>query len=330
MPFTHLHLHTQYSLLDGAILIPELVAHLKSTGMEACAITDHGWMAGIIDFYKVCKKESIKPLIGVEAYITNDADNLPNEVKSRDNMHMILIAKDNEGLRLLINLVSNAALHNFYYKPRIFKQHLSQLSGHVVATSACLGGVIASQLSFAEDEHYGKAILCTDTNEKVQTDLEFYLTTFGEDFFLELQVWADPTNYQQTYNQYLLGLAKEKGVPLVLTSDCHYLKKEDDKLHQLLMAMQLKMTVEEYLEHPEMTYGADMFVADPEEMKARALSLNCLEAYKNTQLITSKCNVDIELGKYQVPVFKVEVANDYAEFLTWKTRRDLPSNNNSI
>ena len=126
--FCHLHVHTQYSLLDGAILIPQLVDHLKENNMTACAITDHGWMAGVIEFYKKLTAAGIKPLIGVEAYVTYDEDNLENENKQRDNMHMVLIAKDNIGYSRLLELVSRASMHNFYYKPRIYLGHLNYLS----------------------------------------------------------------------------------------------------------------------------------------------------------------------------------------------------------
>lgn len=317
MSFTHLHLHTQYSLLDGAIIIPDLVSHLGNSGMEACAITDHGWMAGIIEFYKACKKSHIKPLIGIEAYITNDLDNQPNELKSRDNLHMVLIAKDNEGLRRLLRVSSHAALNNFYYKPRINITHLEEFSGHVVATSACLGGIIAQRLTFHLDS-YGKAIVCTDDQKRVDTELVFYQKVFGEDFFLEVQVVNDPTNYQQVYNKYLLEKAKEHGIPLVITSDCHYLHKDDFELHELLMAMQFKSTLDEYREKPETAYGPDFYVATPEEMKKRAASIGADEAIDNVQDITEKCNVEIELGKYQVPTFQVQLTEDYQDFLEWK------------
>jgi len=317
MNFTHLHLHTQYSLLDGAILIPELIEHCKETGMTACAITDHGWMAGVVDFYKQCIKAEIKPILGVEAYITEDPDGLENEDKNRDNMHMVLLAKDNAGYRLLLDAVSNAALNNFYYKPRICKENLRKLTGHVVATSACLGGVLAKKSAFIIDQ-YGCAQLCHDEMGFVAANAHFYRDIFGPDFYLELQAYDDDTNHQQTYNQFLLQFGRANNFPFVITADCHYLRREDSKLHELLMAMQMKMTLEKYKELENMQYGPYFYVAPPEEMKERAESLECTSAYTNTQKIAQSCNVDIQLGKYQEPVFKIEETDDYKEFLKWK------------
>jgi len=320
MTFTHTHIHTQYSLLDGAILIPELVDYCKETGMTACAITDHGWMAGVIEFYKTCKKKEIKPLIGVEAYVTDDRDNLYNEDKTRDNMHMILIAKDNIGYSRLLETVSDAALNNFYYKPRIYREHLRQLGGHVVATTACLGGIFAKRLTWETDQD-NKAIVCSDPEGIIEREVEFYLDIFKDDFYLELQVWNDKKQYQPVYNQWLLNFGREKKLPFIITADCHYLKKEDADLHELLMAMQLGKTLEEYREDPDMLYGPHFYVALPEEMLERAKSLDCEEAYYNTNEIAEKCNVEIELGKYQEPEFCIKKAPDCEEFLKWKKQK---------
>lgn len=317
MTFTHLHLHTQYSLLDGAILLPELMDHLKAHNMTACAITDHGWMAGVVDFYKTCTGAGIKPIIGVEAYVTDDKDDLYNEDKNRDNMHMVLLAKDNEGYKRLLQAVSHASLHNFYYKPRIYREHLRNLKGHVIATTACLGGIIAKRLHFEPDQ-YGRAITCMDESGTAAREVNFYRSIFGDDFYLELQVWDNEDRYQPVYNQFLLQFGKEHNLPFVLTADAHYLKQGDEKLHELLMAMQMKMTLEEYQEHSDMLYGPHFYVAGPDEMMARAQSLNCIEAYNNTQRIAEQCNVEIKLGKYQEPEFKIEEAEDYQDFLVWK------------
>lgn len=317
MSFTHLHLHTQYSLLDGAILIPELLEHCKATGMTACAITDHGWMAGVVDFYKKCTEAGIKPILGVEAYITEDPDGMENEEKTRDNMHMVLLAKDNLGYSLLLDTVSNAALNNFYYKPRIYKEQLKKLEGHVIATTACMGGVLAKKCAFITDT-YGRAQLCHDEMGFIASDAQFYRNIFGEDFYLELQVYNDENNFQQMYNQFLLQFGRANDYPFVLTADAHYLERADAELHELLMAMQMKMTVEEYRELENMQYGPHFYVAPPEEMKERADSIDCASAYINTQKIAEVCNVDIQLGEYQEPIFHIEETDDYQEFLKWK------------
>jgi DNA polymerase-3 subunit alpha len=317
--FTHLHLHTQYSLLDGAILIPDLMEYLKSLGMTSCAITDHGWMAGAVDFYKTAKKHGIKPIIGVEAYITEDEDNKEKD-KARDNMHMVLLAKDNIGYSKLLQTVSNAALNNFYYKPRISKQNLKELSGHVIATTACLGGIVAKKLEFEKDQ-YGRATHCHDPQGLIEKEIDFYRQIFQDDLYLELQVWNSGDNYQPVFNKFIKQTGKNLQMPFVLTADAHYLKQGDEKLHEMLMAMQLKMTVEDYRENSEMLYGPHFYVGSPEEMLRRAQSIDCEEAYYNTNKISEACNIDIKLGQYQEPIFNIEETDDYNDFLAWKKNR---------
>jgi DNA polymerase-3 subunit alpha len=274
-------------------------------------------MAGVVDFYKECKKANIKPIIGVEAYVTDDKDDLFNENKTRDNMHMVLLAKTDEGYRRLLRLISHAALHNFYYKPRIYREHLRTLQGHVIATTACLGGIVAKRLHFETDQ-YHRAIACVDENNIVAREIQFYRNIFRDDFYLELQVWDNDDRFQPVYNQFLLQLGEEQNLPFVLTADAHYLKQGDDKLHELLMAMQMKMPLEEYQDNSDMLYGPHFYVAGPEEMMSRAQSISCVEAYHNTQKIAEQCNVEIKLGKYQEPEFKIEETEDYEEFLEWK------------
>jgi len=291
-------------------------------------------MAGVIDFYKACTKATtiigkndegkdiiepkpIKPLIGVEAYITDDQDNLPNEKKNRDNMHMVLIAKDNIGYQRLMQVVSQAALNNFYYKPRISKEHLRSLGGHVIATSACLGGIIAKRLRFEED-NYGRATKCIDHTGITDLEIRFYREIFEEDFFLELQVWDNGDKYQTVYNDWLLEFGDKHNLPFILAADAHYLHKEDESLHEFLMAMQMKMTVEEYRENSELLYGPHFYVARPEEMLERARSISCEEAYHNTNKIAERCNVEIKLGEYQEPEFRIEETEDHQEFLEWR------------
>lgn len=287
--------------------------------MTSCAITDHGWMAGVIDFYKACKKEGIKPLLGVEAYITEDEDGKEYD-RNRDNMHMVLIAKDKIGYSKLLKLCTEAALDNFYYKPRIYKPKLRALQGHVIATSACLGGILAKKLHFKRD-NYGRATEAVDENGLIRQELEYYLDVFDKDFFLELQVWDSGDHFQPVFNKFLLDTGKDMNLPFVLTADAHYLTKEDTALHELLMAMQMKLTVEEYKNSGDMLYGPHFYVASSDTMLARAKSINCEEAYYNTQEIANRCNVEIELGKYKEPTFNIEDVEDYDEFVIWKKRR---------
>ena len=316
MSFTHLHVHTIYSLLDSCIRIEELVSKIKETGMTSCAITDHGTLGGLIAFYKACKKANIKPLLGIEAYITDDKNGATE--RKRDNMHMILIAKDNIGYVKLLEIASKAALENFYYKARIYKEDLDYLKGHVVATSACLGGILSKKADYVLDLQ-GRAIGCNETPAML-ADLDFYRGVFGEDFYLEFQCWDDGTHFQVEYNKMLLERAKKSGIPTVITCDAHYLNKEDHKLHELLMAMQMKMTVEEYKDKSDMIYGPYFYLATPEEMRERAIEVGCPEASDNTNLIANQCNVEIELGKWKLPSFAIEGEPDYLQFLEWKKK----------
>ena len=324
MSYTPLHLHTQYSLLDGANLIPDMMVYLKEQGMTACAITDHGWMAGVVDFYKQCKKNEIKPLIGVEAYVTDDRDNLENTEKHRDNHHLVVLAKDQRGYQGLLRLVSDAALRNFYYKPRIYRDKLAELRGHIVVTTACLGGVVSRRLNY-ETDNYGRVSRVSDPDGAAKKTIAWYQEIFQEDFYLEIQDWPDEKNYQQTYNEFILDVGRTMGVPFVITSDAHYLKNEDYKLHELLMALQFKTTLDLYQDKEEMKYGPYFYIKSPEEMLESAKRWNCEEAFHNTNAVADKCNVEIELGVYKPPVFKIETEDDYEEFKTWKSNQPVSS-----
>ena len=293
-----------------------MIPRLAEMGMNACGISDHGSLGGLITFYKACKKANIKPLLGIEAYITDNPNN--SSEKKRDNMHMILIAKDNIGYQKLLEVCSKAALENFYYKARIYKEDLIHLKGHVVATSACLGGCLAKKANFVLDLQ-GRAIGCNETPEML-VDLDFYRGIFGEDFYLEFQGWDDGTHFQPEYNKMLLERAKKSGIPSVITCDAHYLRQEDHKLHELLMAMQMKMTVSEYRDKGDMMYGPYFYLADQEEMERRALEVGCSDAIDNTNRIAEQCNVTIGLGKWKLPSFPFEQEKDFEEFLKYKEK----------
>ena len=328
MSYTPLHIHTEYSLLDGAIRVKPLVKYLKQVGIKSCSITDHGWCAGAVAFYKECKKGGIKPLLGVEAYTTLDPDGQDKTNKDlwhRDNMHMVLLAKDNEGWSGILQLASEAALDNFYYKPRIYLPKLERLSGHVVATSACLGGVLSKNLWFKED-HYGRVQKCVDESNLAADMADQLASYFPGDFYLELQDWEDGTNKNTAFIQYLLQLGEKTGLPFVITSDAHYITKEDHKTHELLMAMQLKISVEEYRNDiSQFKYGNYFYVKTPEEMLESARHLGREDAYHNTNKIADKCNVSLTLGKYQIPEFNITEMEDYDDFLNWHKERNTRS-----
>lgn len=315
--FAHLHLHSEQSLLDGAIKIKDLAPHCKKLGLKACGISDHGVMSGVIEFYKECKKNEIKSIFGIEAYITADPDGLPKEKCTRDNHHCLLIAKDNIGYQKLLEVSSHAALHNFYYKPRITKENLRALRGHVIATTGCLGGWLPSLLNFRTDAQ-GRAAEVVDGNKRAELAFNYFLDIFGEDLYLELQVWDDGNRFQPVYNEWLLEFGDRRGLPFVITADAHYLAPEDVHLHEMLMAMQLGMTVEEYKNSGDLQYGPYFYVASPEEMLERARSINCEEAFYNVGKIVKQCNVDITLGEYEFPDYDITQEEDYDDFLVWK------------
>ena len=318
MSFTHLHLHTQYSLLDGAIRSKELVPYLKADGQTACAITDHGFMGGVVDFYKACKAGGIKPLEGVEAYITDDEDDKPE--RTRDNHHLILIAKNNEGYRTLLQLCSEAALHNFYYKPRIHKHKLARLRGNAICTSACLAGGLAKRGQW-ELNAYGQATVFTDPTGDVSKQIDFLSDIFGSDLYLELQDWDSGDHRQAVFNSYLLVQAQARSLPCVITSDAHYLRREDYQLHEMLMSLQFKKTLEEYRTQEEMRYGPYFYVKTQAEMLEACKKLGCEEAFYNTEKIADLCQVEIELGVYKSPTFNIEAAEDFSSFLKWKEKQ---------
>jgi DNA polymerase-3 subunit alpha len=292
--------------LDSAIQIKNLVVYLKEQGIISCAITDHGWMAGVVDFQKQLTEANMKPLIGVEAYITDDEDGIEdNSLKHKDNYHLVLLAKDNEGIKLLFQLLSDAAVNNFYYKPRIWKGHLPKLAGHVIVTTACLGSE-AARKDFPEQNF-------------IYPTVRYLADIFGNDLYLELQDWDDGSGIQPAYNKYLLGVRIQSFWPAqyVITSDAHYLRKEDHKLHEVMMAMQLKKTLKDYREEGKMMYGPYFYVKTDEEMKRSVMELEIPEAYENTIKIAEQCNATIELGKYHMPNFNIEEAVDYEEFKKW-------------
>jgi DNA polymerase-3 subunit alpha len=290
--FTHLHTHLEYSLLDSIIRIPDLVKQLQTLGMTSCAITDHGVMGGCVKFYKAMKTAGLKPLLGSEVYLTNQEDSIEPVGKARDNYHLVVIAKYLFGYQTLMKLLSEAAIRNFYYKPRISKSKLHQLSGHVIATSACLGGELANQ-GFKRTNDPG--------GPPIHALLDYYLNIFGEDFYLEVQDQRDTT--QQEYNQYIIQLSKDRGIPLVITTDAHYLTQKDHELHQLVMAFQLGKTLQEYRDGSLMHYGEDLYIKSPEEMMASVKRLQIEEAYWNTLKIRDQCNVELQLGGFFPPIY---------------------------
>ncbi|XTR38063.1 DNA polymerase III subunit alpha [Paraclostridium tenue] len=286
--FVHLHVHTEYSLLDGFSRVKNLVSRAKELNMSAVAITDHGCMFGAIDFFKVAKKEGIKPIIGCEVYTAPRSmrDKDPNYDKSQG--HLILLAKDTEGYQNLIKLVSKAYVQGFYYKPRVDIDEIRKHSKGIIALSACLAGDVSQALM---NRNYDKA-----KNIALK-----YKEIFGKDnYYIEIQNHNLPE--QKEVNRELIRLSKEIDVGLVATNDVHYVRKEDSKIHDILMCIQMGKTVND---PTRMRFGSDEFyLKSREEMEAVFPEVQ--EALDNTVKIADMCNVEfdfntIHLPKYDVP-----------------------------
>ncbi|MGC9061949.1 DNA polymerase III subunit alpha [Calditerrivibrio sp.] len=286
--FVHLHLHSQYSLLDGAIQINKMMDKLKKFGSTAVAVTDHGTMYGVVDFYKKAISNNIKPIIGCEVYVAPDNRKNRNYEKGEDkNYHLILLAKNNKGLKNLQYLVSLAQLEGFYYKPRIDKELLANYSEGLIGLSACLAGEIPRQ------------ILRGDLKEAVKSAKEYEDILGKGNFYLELQENGIPD--QRMVNRELITIAKENQLPLVATNDCHYLEKEDHVAHQILMCIQMQTTISN---RDKLEFHSDqLYVKSPDEMWEAFSEIP--EACLNTLKIAEECNVTIELGKLHLPQYKV-------------------------
>ena len=296
--FVHLHIHSEFSLLDGANRIKDLPVRAKELGMDAMAITDHGVMFGAIDFYKACKANGIKPIIGCEVYVAprSRLDKDPNF--DAKYSHIILLAKNNEGYKNLAKLVSIGYTEGFYYKPRIDHESLEKYHEGLVCLSACLAGEV------------NQAILANDM-EKAKL---WFKNLFKDDYYLEIQ--NNGIKEQVLVNQKLIELSRELNIPLVATNDAHYLKKEDAYNHEVLLCIQ---TGKRMTDEDRMRFETDeLYVKSPEEMSD--YFRNVPEAIENTVKIAEKCNVEFEFGHTILPNYDVpeefKTHYDYLEKLT--------------
>ena len=298
MDFTHLHVHTEYSLLDGSNKIKEYVARVKELGMDSAAITDHGVMYGCIDFYRAAKEAGIRPILGCEVYVA-PGSRFDKEAggSSGRYYHLVLLAENNQGYANLMKIVSKGFVEGYYYKPRVDLELLKQYHEGIIALSACLAGEVARYLTKSMYEDAKAAALR-------------YQEIFGENnFFLELQDHGIPQ--QQMVNQQLMRLHEETGIPMAATNDVHYTYRDDVESHDILLCLQ---TGKKLADEDRMRYeGGQYFVKSPQEMAE--LFPYALEALENTHKIAMRCNVEIEFGVTKLPRYDVPEGYTAWEYL---------------
>ena len=298
MAFAHLHVHTEYSLLDGSNKIKEYVKRVKELGMDSAAITDHGVMYGAIDFYKACKAEGIKPILGCEVYVAPNS-RFDKELTGGEDRyyHLVLLAENDTGYANLMKIVSRGFTEGYYYRPRVDMEVLRQFHEGIIALSACLAGEVPRYIQKGLPEEAKKAALK-------------YRDCFGEgNYFLELQDHGLPE--QRMVNTELLKISRELNIPLVATNDVHYTYADDVKPHDILLCIQ---TGKKLSDEDRMRYeGGQYYVKSEEEMKG--LFPYAWEAVENTQRIADRCNVDIEFGVTKLPKFEVPQGYDSWTYL---------------
>ncbi|MCR5809170.1 MAG: DNA polymerase III subunit alpha [Clostridiales bacterium] len=294
MSFTHLHVHTEYSLLDGASRIDDLVSRAAELGMDSLAITDHGCMYGVIDFYNACRKKGVKPIIGMEAYVSKKS--IYDPPTARDHAHLILLCKNQQGYKNLMRLSSIAFVDGFYYKPRIDYDLLEKYREGLICLSACLAGDIPQYLLNEQFEDAKKLALRLKA-------------AFGDDFYIELQNHGLPE--QQVVLPRLDALAKELGIKTVATNDIHYVRKEDAEAQDALLCIQTGHFVDE-TDRMKM-YAEEFYVKSEEEMRKRFSGYEY--AIDNTAEVAAKCDLEIELGGRHLPEFTTPGNMDHEQYL---------------
>ena len=298
MAFTHLHVHTEYSLLDGSNKIKECVKRVKELGMDSVAITDHGVMYGVIDFYRAARAEGIKPILGCEVYVAPNS-RFDKELTGGEERyhHLVLLAENNQGYANLMKIVSRGFTEGYYYKPRVDMEVLREFHEGIIALSACLAGEVPRYIEKGMIEEAKQAALK-------------YQDCFGKDnYFLELQDHGIPM--QQTVNAALLSMSRELDIPLVATNDVHYTRAEDAQAHDILLCIQTGKVV---TDENRMRYeGGQYFIKSEEQMKE--LFPYALEALENTHKIAERCNVEIEFGVTKLPKFEVPQGYDSWTYL---------------
>lgn len=294
--FTHLHTHTEFSLLDGACRIEQLAVRAKSLGMQSLAITDHGNMYGAVDFYKACKKVGIKPIIGCEVYVAPRMRFDKDKVLDKEYNHLILLCKNEKGYKNLIKMVSKAYTEGFYFKPRIDHDLLEKYSDGLVCLSACLAGEIP------------QALLQKDYDKAKRTALWYNEIFKSGNYYLELQNHG--IKEQATVNEGLKRISRETGIPLVATNDVHYIEKQDAKIQQVLICIATNKTIGD---DTGLEFHADEFYLK-DEQQMRGIFADTPEAVDNTQVIADMCNFDFEFGHTKLPYYETPDNIDHFEY----------------
>ncbi len=299
MSFVHIHNHSHYSLLDGLTKIDELVRTAKESGAPAVALTDHGTMYGTIEFYKECRKQGIKPIIGVETYFApNSRHDKVTRTDERSSYHLLLLARNNVGYKNLIKLVSLAHIEGFYYKPRIDWEILSKYSEGLMASTACMGGEIP------------KLILSGKIDRARERILEFNKLLGQDNFYLEIMPHFELEG-QKEINDQMIKFSRELNIPIIATNDIHYLNKDDAEAQDILLCMQNKKKITD-TDRMSMTGGNFSYIS---ETQMREAFPDVPEAIENTVKLAERCNVEIELGKYHLPSFDVPEGYDNKSYL---------------
>ncbi len=307
--FAHLHLHTQYSLLDGANKISRLMPTLKKLGLKSVAMTDHGNMFGAVDFYKSARKEDLKPIIGCEVYVaprsrTEKAAVAAADFERAGNNHLILLAMNQTGYANLSRLVSQSYKDGFYYKPRIDKELLTEWHEGLICLSGCLAGEVATAIT-------------ADRLDKAREAIEWYSRLFGDRYYLEIQDNHLPE--QRAVNEVLIPWSKEIGIPLVATNDCHYLEHEDHVAHEVLLCVQ---TGKRLVDEDRWKFGTDqLFVKGYDEM--RGAFPHCPQAVDETVALAERCNLEMRFGDNKFPVYQVPAGRTLDEVLAEEARQGL-------
>ncbi|MBR3254065.1 DNA polymerase III subunit alpha [Candidatus Saccharibacteria bacterium] len=302
--FVHLHNHTHYSLLDGLTKIPELVNFVKEEGMEAVAVTDHGTMSGLVELYKECNDKGIKPLLGLEAYVAARKRTDKDPMHDKQRFHITLIAMNNKGYENLCRIMSDAEIEGKYYKPRTDHDDLEKYNEGIICLSGCMGSEISEAIR-------------ADDDARALELIDWYRNVFKDRFYLEMQDHGHPLSTthsaeQKKINDWHMAHAKELGLPLVVTCDAHYLKKEDQDAHEVLLCIGTAGNLSDKNRFSLKDY--DLHVIPAEEIISHWQD-TCPEAVLNTKRIAERCNVDLQLGRILIPKFPIPTEEDEKTYL---------------